>query len=132
MLRTVYLSVNWLLYGFFLLVLLGLFRVVVLFDFVNLPISVLVYSAIGASLVSLALALAKKRFVQVDKAGICYSSGLRTHYISREDIVRIYRKKLLLLTFFVVETNDNTAKSFYSWSLSEADFDRANQLLSNK
>ncbi|CAH9065794.1 hypothetical protein PSECIP111951_03440 [Pseudoalteromonas holothuriae] len=130
--RTVDLSVNWLLYGLYLLGSFGLFGFASMLDSGTVTISVMCYALIGASIFSLLLALFDKRFVHIDRAGISYSLGLSTHYIVTEDIEQIQRKRFFILTVLLVKKQSGEVKSFYSWSLSEAGFTKAEQLLASK
>ncbi|OHU91811.1 MULTISPECIES: hypothetical protein [Pseudoalteromonas] len=130
--RTVDLAVNWRLYGVFLVLSLGLFTLSSIPVAGTITLSVLCYGLLGASLVSLILALSDKRFVHIDKAGVSYSFGFGTHYIHSEDIISIKRKRAYLLTVVQIQIKAGVMKSFYCWDLSDSDFSRAEQLLASK
>ncbi|NOU51211.1 hypothetical protein HG263_11805 [Pseudoalteromonas sp. JBTF-M23] len=130
--KTVDLSVNWLLYGVFLLLCGSLFSLVSMLESRVVTLSVLCYALLVASIVPLTLSILNKRFVHIDRAGISYSLGLGTRYILSEDIKHIQRKSFSLLTVLQVELHSGEVKSFYSWTLSEAGFARAEQLLASK
>ncbi|MCF6436445.1 hypothetical protein [Pseudoalteromonas sp. MMG022] len=130
--RTVDLTVNWRLYGVFLILGLGLFTLCSISATGTITLSVLCYGLLGASLVSIVLALSDKRFVHIDKAGVSYSFGLGTHYIHSEDIISIKRKRVYLLTVVQIQIKAGAMKSFYCWDLSDSDFSRAEQLLASK
>ncbi|BBN83171.1 hypothetical protein PA25_31560 [Pseudoalteromonas sp. A25] len=130
--RTVDLSVNWLLFGIFLFACASLFFSVSALELNAFILSVLCYALLVASLIPLGLALLNKRFVHIDRAGISYSFGCGTRYILTEDIKHIQRKRFLLLTVLQVELQSGEMTFFYSWTVSEAGFARAEQLLASK
>ncbi|MBD1583297.1 hypothetical protein [Pseudoalteromonas sp. S16_S37] len=130
--RTVDLSVNWLLYGLFLLLCVSLFSLKPMFESAAMALSVLCYVLLAASIIPIMLAILDKRFVHIDRAGISYSLGFGTHYILSEDIKHMQRKRFFLLTVLQIELHSGGVKSFYSWTLSDAGFVRAEQLLASK
>jgi len=76
------------------------------------------------------LVQANKLFVHIDKAGVSYGLGFTVKYIHQETIQSIQKSTGLFGGVLHVKTQDGKVHHFYAWQMSDADFSKAERLLS--
>ncbi|MCO7190104.1 MULTISPECIES: hypothetical protein [unclassified Pseudoalteromonas] len=74
--------------------------------------------------------LTNKRFVHIDKAGICYRTWMKTQYVHADEIVSLERQKLGPLRCLRVVLSNNRKLAFPYWSIDDVELQKAAQLLS--
>ncbi|MCG7564243.1 MULTISPECIES: hypothetical protein [Pseudoalteromonas] len=91
--------------------------------------SLVVVSLSGVALIVL-MTLTDKRFVHIDKAGICYRTWVKTRYVHADEIASLELQKLGPLQCLKVVLHNNRRLSFPYWSIDDADLQKAAQVLS--
>ncbi|AZZ99865.1 hypothetical protein [Pseudoalteromonas sp. R3] len=95
----------------------------------GLASSLMVLALLVVALVVL-MTLTNKRFVHIDKAGICYRTWMKTQYVHADEIVSLERQKLGPLRCFKVVLGNNRKLAFPYWSIDDVELQRAARLLS--
>ncbi|MCG7536047.1 hypothetical protein [Pseudoalteromonas sp. OOF1S-7] len=91
--------------------------------------SLMVLSLASVGLIVL-MTLTDKRFVHIDKAGICYRTWVKTQYVHADEIASLELQKLGPLQCLKVVLKNNRRLSFPYWSIDDAELSRAAQVLS--
>ncbi|WP_440054729.1 hypothetical protein ACSLBF_00690 [Pseudoalteromonas sp. T1lg65] len=129
--KTLDLNVNWL---FFVVAFSVVFFVYSVGMSVGVAVTLMkVLAMAGAAfvLLFLILGLTHKRFLHVDRAGVSYRWLGRTRYLAKEDVVKVEQVSLGLVKVPRVHLVDGKCKTFYSWSITDQQQQRASTLLSD-
>ncbi|WP_046005823.1 hypothetical protein [Pseudoalteromonas rubra] len=91
--------------------------------------SLMVLSLASVGLIVL-LTLTNKRFVHIDKAGICYRTWVKIRYVHADEISSLELQKLGPLRCLKVTLKNSRRLSFPYWSIDNDELSRAAQILS--